>query len=388
MFGVRADEYGWIACDEIVPLAGGGVAAIEATRAAVASLEQRGMLEVTDVRGTTLYRRTPAASELALAILESESIQLLSDAAKQEGNGVWRPEPGTPLSLDEVIGQQAAVHLVRTNVTWAARTSSPPANMLLYGRSGLGKSMMAGIVSREWGARFVALSAAEATGEELHNALDVASAGSPALLFLDELQAASRGVRDRLLVALDPALPRTFATIGATTDPGSLSLPLRRRFQLEIPLEDYGPQDAALIVCRRAEALDLRFEDGVADIIARASRGNPGHITRYLVEARMLVEGLDRMLTREEFIAHLQRTSRDERGIDRVAVEMMLFLRDECDGRPAGMTKFADVLGLDLQLIRERLADLRREGLVRSRGRAGHALSAAGRAYLQSRLTV
>ena len=63
---------------------------------------------------------------------------------------------------------------------------------------------------------------------------------------------------------------------------------------------------------------------------------------------------------------------------------MLLVLRDQCSG-PAGMSKFVDALGLDLAFVRDRLPMLRREGLIKDRGRAGHELSQGGRNYLGQR---
>ena len=52
---------------------------------------------------------------------------------------------------------------------------------------------------------------------------------------------------------------------------------------------------------------------------------------------------------------------------------------------PAGMSKFVDVLGLDIGYVREKLHMLRREGLVKNMGRTGHIISKKGKEYLESR---
>ena len=70
--------------------------------------------------------------------------------------------------------------------------------------------------------------------------------------------------------------------------------------------------------------------------------------------------------------------------IDDIELEMLTFLRDESTG-PAGMSKFVDVLGLDIGYVREKLHMLRREGLVKNMGRSGHTITRKGKDYLESR---
>ena len=203
------------------------------------------------------------------------------------------------------------------------------------------------------------------------------------VLFLDDLLADKKATKDSILVSLDPNKPKNFFAVAATTDPGDLTVPLRRRFPLEIPLVEYTVAEAEELVTQRAQGLDLQLESGAAFIIARTARANPARITRLITEARMLVhdgEPLERMT----FLNHLAETGRDARGIDDIEIEMLTFLRDESTG-PAGMSKFVDVLGLDVGYVREKLHMLRREGLVKNMGRTGHIISKKGKEYLESR---
>ena len=51
----------------------------------------------------------------------------------------------------------------------------------------------------------------------------------------------------------------------------------------------------------------------------------------------------------------------------------------------AGMSKFVDVLGLDMTFVREKLHFLREEHLVQNMGASGHSITRKGREYLESR---
>jgi predicted transcriptional regulator len=98
----------------------------------------------------------------------------------------------------------------------------------------------------------------------------------------------------------------------------------------------------------------------------------------------MLVEGTQNVLSCEQLSEYLALTNRDERGVDAIELEMLVFLRDQCEAA-AGLTKLVDALGLDLKFIREHMHMLRQEGLVQDRGKQGHALTPSGRAYLADR---
>jgi len=49
------------------------------------------------------------------------------------------------------------------------------------------------------------------------------------------------------------------------------------------------------------------------------------------------------------------------------------------------MSKFVDVLGLDMTFVREKLHFLREEHLVQNMGASGHSITRKGREYLESR---
>jgi Holliday junction resolvasome RuvABC ATP-dependent DNA helicase subunit len=90
------------------------------------------------------------------------------------------------------------------------------------------------------------------------------------------------------------------------------------------------------------------------------------------------------LLTHDAFLKHLDETGRDIRGVDESEIKMLVFLRDQCT-RPAGMSKFVDVLGLDMTFVREKLHFLREEHLVQNMGASGHSITRKGREYLESR---
>lgn len=378
IFGVTANEFGWVSEESLLPLAGGGSAGRRCINDSLTSLEESGMIERKRLGGKGIYRRTQLGVIAAQELLLTDSLGFPKTIATEETMVQWQPEPGAPSKLEDLIGQDTAKYLIRKNLDWANRSGDFPAGMLIYGPSGIGKTMIAGIISLELGIPFIPLSMADTNYAELADAVEMAQEG--AVLFLDELQAAPKKLKDSLLVAFDPSKSREFVAIAATTDPGALSLPLRRRFPLEIPLAEYNLDEAEALTRIRAEGMGLKLEPGASFAIARAARSNPAKIAKLLMETQMLGDGTN-SIAATEFHSHLRMTGRDPRGIDTNDVEILVFLRDEAMG-PAGINKLSEVLGLDNKFISEKLRNLRREGLVQNMGRSGHAITNQGRNYL------
>ena len=378
IFGVTANDFGWISEDSLLPIAGGGSAGRRCINDSLNSLEESGLVERKRLGGKGIYRRTELGVIAAQELLLMDNLGFPKSIAIEETMVQWQPEPGAPSELSDLIGQESAKYMIRKNLDWAKRSGEFPAGMLIYGPSGIGKTMIAGIISLELGIPFIPLSMADTNYVELSDAVEMAQEG--AVLFLDELQAAPKKLKDSLLVALDPSKSRDFVAIAATTDPGTLSLPLRRRFPIEIPLAEYNLDEAEALTRLRADGMGLMLEAGASFAIARAARSNPAKIAKLLMETQMLGDG-NAPIAADEFHSHLRLTGRDPRGIDTNEVEILVFLRDEAMG-PAGMTKLSEALGLDTKFISEKLRNLRREGLVQNMGRSGHAITNLGRNYL------
>ena len=73
---------------------------------------------------------------------------------------------------------------------------------------------------------------------------------------------------------LSMELPK-FTIMGATTEIGSLSPPLRDRFKLNFTLELYSDQNLSLLISENSKRLGVNIDKEVIISIARASRGTP-----------------------------------------------------------------------------------------------------------------
>jgi Holliday junction resolvasome RuvABC ATP-dependent DNA helicase subunit len=381
IYALDSNPEGWVNEESLLDLASGGGSGKRMINEVLERLKDDGLLERRRVGGRGFYRRTERGVFEARSIKDIVDLTNFGAFTTQDDGMSWKPEPGNPANFDQLIGQKFAKNKILKNLLKAQKTGEMPIPMLLYGPSGSGKTLIAGLVSGHLQIPFISISMADTTANELLDAIELAEEG--AVLFLDELQAAKRATKNALLVHLDPGRKRNFAVIAATTDPGDLALPLRRRFQMHIALEDYSLEEAELLVIQRSEGEGLMLDKGAALAIARSARSNPARITALIAESEMLVDEGE-LLTQDAFLQHLEETGRDIRGVDDSEIKMLMFLRDQCT-RPAGMSKFVDVLGLDINFVREKLHFLREEHLVQNMGASGHSITRKGREYLESR---
>jgi holliday junction DNA helicase RuvB len=211
-----------------------------------------------------------------------------------------------PITLDQMVGQRALKPLLRRIIGVARTTGEPMDHMLMVGASGTGKTTTAQIVAHELGVRVfqvkapVALDTFEQLRETMHDG---------EVLIIDEIHQQVSGDRRGVSQSCDPETffhvmeDRRLATshgmepfpaitvIGATTDAGLLPEPFLNRFPLQPRLEPYTDADMAQIVAANASALQLELRDGVAALLASATRGTPRIANNYIRNAKVLAAG-------------------------------------------------------------------------------------------------
>jgi Holliday junction DNA helicase RuvB len=185
------------------------------------------------------------------------------------------------------------------------------------------------------------------------------SLGERDVLFIDEIHRLNAVVEENLYPAMEDFqfdivvgegphartlkldLPR-FTLIGATTQAGLLTNPLRDRFGHIARLEYYTGEELQLIVRRSALLLKTPIEDEAAAEIARRSRGTPRIANRLLARMRdfALVAGLS------EVTLDVTRRGLEQLGIDRFGFDYMdrkylETLIDKFGGGPVGIDTIA-----------------------------------------------
>ena len=273
-----------------------------------------------------------------------------------------------PKTLDEYIGQDKVKENMKIYIESAKKRNEPLDHCLLYGPPGLGKTTLANIIANEMGSNLKVTS-----GPAIEKPGDLAALLTNLsefdVLFIDEIHRLSKSVEEILYPALEDFtldivigkgpgsksirldLPK-FTLIGATTQAGSLTTPLRDRFGIIHRLELYSPEDLATIVKRSSKILNVDEEAAVE--IARRSRGTPRIANRLLKRVRdyAIVLG-DGHITLKIAKHALNKLEIDELGLDDIDRKLLETMIVQYGGRAVGIEALAATVGEEIDTIED-----------------------------------
>lgn len=244
-----------------------------------------------------------------------------------------------PSTFDEVVGQDAAVSMMRKVTDASSRRAEPLDHVLLVGPSGTGKSTFSHVIANELGVD-VYESEAPISAETLLALREVMQDGD--ILRIEEIHQQAimerRGksgstqpevlyavLEDRVITSGSEILAFPAITvIGTTTDEGMLPEPFLNRFPIRPHLEPYDVTDIGVMAIWNAEKLDRRITIEAADMFAHASRGVPRQVNNYVKNAALLCDDLIDEDVAEEVLHVLNGVTED--GLTRDMQNMLTFL--------------------------------------------------------------
>ncbi len=275
-----------------------------------------------------------------------------------------------PGAFSEFTGQLKVKERLDIAVQAAKQRGDSLDHILLSGPPGLGKTTLAGILSREMGGELKVTS-----GPTIEKAADLAglltNLNKGDVLFIDEIHRLQKNIEEYLYPAMEDFtldiiidqgpnarsvrlnLPR-FTLIGATTRSGLLTAPLLTRFPVRERLDYYQGEDLQTIVLRSARLLDVETDpDGAAEI-ARRSRGTPRIANNLLRRVRdyAQVRG-DGRISGEIADKALAMLEIDRDGLDEMDKRILEAIIVKFSGGPVGLSSLAVAVGEEPDTLEE-----------------------------------
>ena len=207
--------------------------------------------------------------------------------------------------FEDIVGQETAKRKVKIVQKFLADPESfgrwAPKNILFYGLSGTGKTMVAKALSVETGVPMLAVKSTSLIGEfvgegsrQIHSLYEKAEQMAPCIIFIDELDAIAldrryqdlRGdvseIVNSLLTEMDGISHRKgVCTIAATNQIEVLDASVRSRFEEEIEFKLPDASERLILLEKNAASIPVPMEGVNLKEIARRTEGFSG---RDLVE--------------------------------------------------------------------------------------------------------
>lgn len=223
-----------------------------------------------------------------------------------------------PKTLVDYIGQEKIVSQLGLILNSAKIRETLPEHLLFYGQPGLGKTTLASLIAKELKCQ---LKTVTATGlQKVGDLISLLVNLEPnTVLFIDEIHRLRAPLEESLYSAMEDHQVdilmgkgqgattmkidlESFVLVGATTQVGKLSKPLRDRFTTTFRLEPYSDSDMLILVERSVKILNLKMTEEAKMLVCRRARGVP-RIANNILKRFVDLQTVDRLKEIDEYQA-------------------------------------------------------------------------------------